>query len=869
MKALILTLVLALLCAAPLAAGDFEDDVKDLGESGKQASAIERLSKAGLDAFDDVFDGLKLDPDEEGIEATEKASRSDTRLACARLLGIYGDTRASETLRALLLPETEPEAYPWLRSASASALGRIWGPKKTSDERKQVVAALKKLAADEAAGLVIRWGCLRGLARLKQGAALALGLLGPATEVNLRLAAIEVLVAAGHKAAGDKLFEIAGWRFRGESSKEFREEWLAVRIEKLGLDDEAATRLSELGLTAWEATVKENGAHDEALLAAGTDKGKKAEAVKEHTRKLKELWKIADDEIGADDALKAKLGRWKMETNPLRRKPPNQRTEPIGVAAVFALASLKDKRCVPGLVDILTLSDFDRSYVTYRKQAEYFLRELQPEAIPMLADLIRDHRKSAEWGQAALALGEFGADGVAALLAIAYEDKEGETILRDRVDLQLNLLRNEAALEAFVVTYRRLDPKNETEKKLRDKVVNQLLAYFREVHEKVVFKEIADDIDNIKAPDRARAINAYADGMGKEAFEALKVWVKDKESVVRRRAVQKLGTSLIPLDDSTPVLKEAVADEDPDVRRAALRGLQRSDDKELLPVFVDALDPAKEPDALVRARAIDALEQFNRSASLEDEGVYGPIKARLKDTDPTVRAAALRVALDMAIRIGETKAGAEMLEAGFADAVQSVRSQAYGLVFKQQIRDEIDPVKLVTAALKETAAAAKGDAVQALSQLEAEKFDEIDKIDDLVQLALGVLDTRNRRILAKDLLAKLASRGVPFGTISAAVRKRIDDAWALPTKNDRVYESMAFFVDVLVKIEDDGYFKRIKVMIEEPKLKLRRACVKYYAEFGVREDLELLRRLRDNGDSAAVAVRRDIENAIRKLEERE
>jgi hypothetical protein len=188
-------LVVAILFSPVLAAGEFEQDVKDLGDTAKRLAAVGKLAQAGSDAYDDLLEGVKQDPDAEGISADEKAQRRQRRLDCARLLGTIGDTRAAATLteqfKALAV---ENSTDPKFAGACASAIGRIWGTKEGA-ERTAATAEFERAAANAALEMRVRWGALRGLEAMAAGGATAATI---ATDTNaalpLRVAAIRVLV---------------------------------------------------------------------------------------------------------------------------------------------------------------------------------------------------------------------------------------------------------------------------------------------------------------------------------------------------------------------------------------------------------------------------------------------------------------------------------------------------------------------------------------------------------------------------------------------------------------------------------------------------------------------------------------------------
>lgn len=733
-------------------AGDLSETVDELGDSARQPQAVEKLADAGEEAFDDLLAGLKLNPDEEGLtDGVEKARRSAIRLSCARLLGSLGDTRASADLLALLERESanragEPQViqYPDFCAACSVALARIWGDKAGSAGRDRTLELVSALAADEGAGLRVRYSALRALALLKQGGEAAAPLLADDADPTLRLAAVQVLRAARHTESADRLLELWNAQRAGES---------------------------------------------------------------------------------------------------------RDYTKALGVACLFALASFEDERAVEGLVDVSTLGEFGR-YPTLRREGRDLLGKFTDQAATRLVEVIRDDARVVQHSEAAITLGELGGKGVGALLDLAGQDAEGEDKLEKRVAGLLKYLYSDTAIEGFVEAWRTLPADAPARERILDRLID-----LRPRQAQDLFREIAADT-TVKAPLRARAIEAYADYHGKAAYDDLARWAKDGEAVVRASSVSCLGKSYIPLSKSKDLLKEAVADPDPETRSKALKGLQRSEDKEDLAVFVGAL--AGDADPIVRKAALEALEQFNRSAKLEEEGVLDPVRAATEDEDPTVRAAAIKVYVRLCKTRDEVGNAVEVVEKALKDEDDSVRSQAYADVYN--VAAKIDPRAVIDAGLKETELSLKGSAVQAMSFL-AEFPGELEAV---VDLAVEVLKDRTNAHHAKVLLGKLKEAG-QYSKIASTVRPMLEKESDAPLKD---FRRLALLVDVLREIEDDKAFPLAKKLAEENDTELRRACVRLYKDLGDKTDVDFLRTLRDKGDTAADGVRNEIEEAIRTLESR-
>ena len=768
-------MILALVFAGSLSAGEFADEVENLGDKNLRPGALEALAKGGDEAFEDLLDGLKLDPEEEGIEATEAAARSVRRTDCARLLGALEDTRASEALmEALKAQAVENPSHPMFGGTCASALGRIWGEKSSSAERTAVVDALKAYATNTALNASIHWGALHGLAALKDGASIAAGFVTNAEAPQLiRSTAIEVIVATKHTASSDALLYL--WE-----------------TQRLGPKDEEGNRTG-------------------------------AEA--------------------------------------------RSYTQPLGLHALFALAKLGDKRAVPGLVDVNTMNEF-ASYNNLREEAirQMKNKELQSDSIAALVETFKDINKPTQRSRSAQALGEFGSPGVTAFLDVADDaapEGQAEDYYKKQVDGNLSSLRGRDALNAFVEAYADLPAEN-TE--LRQKIINHLLNNRTTLKDKSleIFRTAADD-DSLEAPKRAQAVNAWAEAKGKEAFDDLGRWIKSEEGVIRAQAAQNLGRNYIPLAKSRPLLEEVLKDKGEDfedARKNALQGLQRSDDKELLPLFTDSLDPEKEPSATVRNAALTSIDAYRRTASIDDDDIYEAIKGRTSDPDADVRATAVRVAATTAQRMGNKTEAVEIIEKGLTDDSKDVRLEAYGRV--SLVQQDIEAAKVIRAALLEQEKDVKGRALSALSLLNADDFTDDDQKKRVVDMALSLISERLHENNAKTLLGTVGT-GANFNYTSEKVRERIEDA---TSKEPKEYGKVPALLRVLIEIQDLTYFSKVEELAEVPNTEMRRACVEYIEAFGTKNDIPFLRTLRDKSDAAAPLLRPRIEEAIKKLEDK-
>lgn len=755
-------MMLLLLAAggSSLAAGDFADAVADLGRAEARAAAIETLAKAGDDALEDLLAGLAENPEEDGIDATERADRSTRRLECARLLGALGGADAATALQQHLgTYAVEDSPYPLFAGACASALGRIWAHQPISVDRGEGINRLKQLASAPTLDSRIRWGALHGLAAVADGASDAAAIATDSeADPVLRIAAIDVLAAASHSAAAADLVAI------------------------------------------WEA--------QRAGEAAGYSK-------------------------------------------------------PLGLAALFAAGRMGAQEALPGLVDVATMAEF-MQHPTPRAQAIRLMNRdaLKPGAITKLIDLLKEPTKTVQHMRAAQVLGEFGAAGVTAFLALADEpapDGQPEEFYRNLVDRHLASLSSEEALRAFVSAYRTLDPE---QGKLRGKVIQQLLNHRSTLKNEGInlLKEAADDA-GLESSQRAACINAYAENRGKESFSDLARWAKSEDGEVRAQAVQSLGRTYISLNQSKPLLLDALKSPGEEFARArqnALMGLQRSDDRELLPLFIESLSPESEPSADVRNTALSALDSYRRTSRVRDDEVFEAVRARLGDPDAAVRATALRISVVLAQAMGQIAVAAELVEKALEDEDDNTRSQAYTQV--ASVQKHIDAAKVIKIALLETSQRMKSDAARGLAQLDDFGNDETRR--EVLELGLSLLEVRESEYGGAQLLKK-AQDPKNFNFLSTRLRER-----AAELVESREYPRAATVIDVLLHIQDSGFVAKAQEYAAHNNVQLRRQCVDFVARRGNRTHIPWMRELMNRTDSAADALRPHIEDAINQLEDR-
>jgi hypothetical protein len=759
-------LAVCVLAAGSLAAqaGEYANDVDQLGDETLRTTAIERIARAGADAFDDVLIGLRQDPDEPGISSQEAARRQLRRTACVRLLGAIGDTRASQDILELLRANREPDSqHPWLAGTCALALGMIWSDEEPSDERNQIVEELTSLAGNEEAATVSRWGALRGLASLGAGLEIAQAVLSQDHPDELRSAAIEVIAVAG------------------------------VGVAELDL---------EPLLAIWEG------------------------------------FRHSEDQ-----------------------------TKGAGLAfqAVMAAARLGSEPALHGVAEIAVKPEYAR-FEGIRKAAVRLLssEDLRARAITTLVDMFKAEESGPYRRQVAQAMGEFGAEGVAAFLNISgTEAPEGEveTFYADLVDNHLTHLGGEDALRAFVAAYKVLDEELEH---LRPKLVRHMLDNRDRLDAAGLdlLREVADDT-RLEAPVRASSIGAYSEMRGLESFDDLARWAESEEPAIRGQAVDQLGRSYIPLVRSEPLLIAALASEGEEfasTRRVALLGLQRSREREHLPRFLERMDPEVEPDANVRMAAIQAVNTFRTNARVRDDEIFPAIRARLADENDAVRAEAMRVTVVMAQRMGESSLAVELVEQGLNDESTDVRAQAYAQV--ANVTGQLNAEVVHNAALREDTSRLRGQAIVAISRMR--NYGEGDTRKSIIDLAFNVLRDGTFDRDAVSVLSA-AGQGGEFNNVSLRARELIND---YAEEGTRDYGRIPALIDVLVGIQDNGFFTRIKELGKLPEVTVRRKAVEYVRRFGGADDLPWLRDLMAMDDRAARGSRDIIEDTITELEDR-
>jgi hypothetical protein len=124
---------------------------------------------------------------------------------------------------------------------------------------------------------------------------------------------------------------------------------------------------------------------------------------------------------------------------------------------------------------------------------------------------------------------------------------------------------------------------------------------------------------------------------------------------------------------------------------------------------------------------------------------------------------------------------------------------------------------------------------------------------------------RGRVRVARDLLKKLVEEAAAFSVVSRKTLAAIDRN---NTATDKRLDRVAQLVPVLKDAKEYEAVNKVKKLAEEPHVELRRASVQLIGELGTKDDIGFLRSLRDRADNTAIHVRAEIEDAIRKLEER-
>lgn len=853
-----LTLAFAALCfTSTLFAGDFKKSVEELGDQNLRPNAIAKLGEAGADAYDDLLEGLKTDVEAEK-DAAKAANKSQIRLACARLLGELRDPRATTELLRLLKDE-KTRGFLGLADACAIALGKIAAAKPEAAGSADAIAEIKRLAADEKSGNKLRYAALCALAELKTGGEIAQPFLKEGTDDAVRFAAVLAIGASKHKAAADELFAIWEKQFKDADTKKHSDALgMAALFALANFGDDRAT--SALIAVATLPEYELNASYRD--LAKGYLKEQSGKAIP----LLVEI--VKDDAKGASYAPAVRL---------LGDLGPN------AVRALLELAKLDANE-----IDDKQMAQWDENRDGNVTIEEYHKKFTPAKADVEAAFLAADKNKSAkleadEIDAASLTAWDTNKDGVVELseYTAGYKlpeaklnedyskldtDKNGklEHVVKytSRVEGQLGLLVEDSALQAVMDAWRALPAEDAGRRILMRKLLLQRPKVALDL-----FREVAGDA-KVEAQQRAQAIDAYSEVKGKDAFDDLKNWcLEPNPPEVRRAATRNLGREFVPLSKSEEVLKQKLSDPDAETRLTALRGLQRSDKKENVEVFVKRL--AEDTEASVRRTALEALEQFNMNAKLDGEGIYEPVKkAFYEDKDATVRAQALRLGVILAEQKGDNNATKDMVAKGLDDKEQAVRSQVYTLMYRPNVKAQIETKKIVEAVLKESDYQGKGDGVQALSYLDAEKWGDAALSEDqrkaVTDLALSVLADRRSPFVAT-LLGKLKDKGGQFTRISDKTQQLLGDALKAANPD---YGRIASCLEVLNNIKDTskGAFDQARAAAKLPNYEARVAAIRFIQTNGDKGDVPFLRELQNMGDATAASVKRVIDEAIGALE---
>jgi HEAT repeat protein len=853
-----LTLAFAALCfTSSLFAGDFKKSVEDLGDPALRSNAIAKLGEAGADAYDDLLNGLKADVEGEK-DAGKAAKLSATRLDCARLLGELRDPRATPDLLKLLRDEKVRGPF-GLDGVCAIALAKIAAAKPDSAGSAEAVADIKKFAADEKSGIKLRYACLCALAELKMGGEIAQPFLKEGTDDAVRFAAVVCIGAAKFKGASDELFAVWDKQYKDADTKKHSDALGMAALFALANfgDDRAVQALINV---ATQPEFELNASYRD--LAKGYLKEQSGKAIPI----LVEIMK--DDTKGASYAPTARL------------------LGEFGTAGIRAMVDLAK-------LDANEIDDKQIALWDENRDGNVTLEEYKKKFTPAKVDveaafLAADKNKSAkleadEIDAASLAAWDTNKDGSVELAEYTANYKLADAKLTEdynkldtnknaklehvvkytsRVEGQLGLLVEDSAMQAIMDAWRAMPADDAGRKMLMRKLLLQRPKVALDL-----FREVAGD-NNVEAQQRAQAIDAYSEVKGKDAFEDLKAWsAVTNPPEVRRSATRNLGREFVPLSKSEEVLKAKLADPDAETRVTALRGLQRSDKKENVEIFVKRL--AEDTEASVRRAALETLEQFNMNAKLDGEGIYEPVKkAFYEDKDSTVRAQALRLGVILAEQKGDNNATKDMVAKGLDDKDQAVRSQVYTLMYRPNVKSQIDTKKLVEAVLKETEYQGKGDGVQALSYLDAEKWGDasLDKTqrEAVTDLALSVLADRRSPFVAT-LLGKLKERGSQFTRISEKTQALLTDALKATNPD---YGRISACLEVLNNIKDTskGAFDLARQSAKLPNYESRVSAIRFFQTNGDKGDVTFLRELQNMGDATSASVKRVIDEAIAALE---
>ena len=231
MKTLSIASVLSMmLLAMPLSAG-ISEDIESLGKDDvsaeTRADTLKRLKEKGLEAFDDLVEGL----------GNEKPA---VRATCARLLGALADTRAVEHLLKLISPpigegeeKTKGEASLAVRIAAIDSLKRFTERPhfgtigEAFEERIKVegLDAVEKQTLASALADMVYAGARKEMEKY----------LDPAGSVNLGMSAARLLAGLDSSSSSKKLVSFCDDKKtegEGDEAKEvwsYPSEWLPIR----------------------------------------------------------------------------------------------------------------------------------------------------------------------------------------------------------------------------------------------------------------------------------------------------------------------------------------------------------------------------------------------------------------------------------------------------------------------------------------------------------------------------------------------------------------------------------------------------------------------------------------------------------------
>jgi HEAT repeat protein len=180
--------------------------------------------------------------------------------------------------------------------------------------------------------------------------------------------------------------------------------------------------------------------------------------------------------------------------------------------------------------------------------------------------------------------------------------------------------------------------------------------------------------------------------IGPAAVEALRNLTGEKSANLRSEAALALGRIGPPAAAATAELIGLLADDDPHVRSDASTALGFLGPAAIKPLLIASRSEA----AQVRTGAINSLGRCNAGEAQEDEVATACVEA-LKDSEPTVRAAAVR-AIDA--RLAEEQVLQTALTEALQDAEKSVRVEVVNaLAHRPRLLETLEPrlVQLLTA----------------------------------------------------------------------------------------------------------------------------------------------------------------------------